>query len=52
MFKYLFDCICVFRVESRSFWRTIFLVIGGKDIFLLSTEMRFQEIEKLYSGYQ
>ena len=32
--EYLFDCICVFRVESLSFWRTIFLVIGGKDIFL------------------
>jgi hypothetical protein len=35
VFHFFYDHTCAFWVESSSFWRVIFLVIGGKENFLL-----------------
>ena len=40
------------RVETYESMNTLFLDEGGICVSLLSIEMRFQEIEKLSSGYQ
>lgn len=42
----------VYLAETCSFGRAIFRMTEGMGSFLLSIEMKFQEIEKLTSGYQ